>query len=72
MGFNKWKTFRQMVQALFEKGCCWYADSTRKIADIVKSIYLLPLYQKEVYTLLRETYLKTPDDYRDNNYTIQN
>ena len=33
---------------------------------------VLPPYQKDGYTLLRETYLKTPDDYRDSNYTIQN
>ena len=33
---------------------------------------LLPPYQKEGYTLLRKLYLKTPDDYRDSNCTIQN
>ena len=33
---------------------------------------VLPPYQKDGYTLLREMYLKTPDDYRDNNYIIQN
>ena len=33
---------------------------------------VLPLFQKEVYTLLQEMYLKTPGAYRDSNYTIQN
>ena len=40
--------------------------------DDVRALILLPLYQKDGYTLLRETYLKTPDDYRDSNYTIEN
>ena len=35
-------------------------------------VFVLPPFQKEVYTLLRETYLKTPDGYEDSNYIIEN
>ena len=31
-----------------------------------RSYLLLPLYHKKGYIALRETYLKTPDNYRDN------
>ena len=36
------------------------------------SCHVLPPFQKEGYTLLRKLYLKTPEDYRDSNCTIQN
>ena len=33
---------------------------------------ILPPFQKDGYTLLRETYLKTPGADRDSNHTIRN
>ena len=38
----------------------------------LKHSHLLPPYQKEGYTLLRETYLKTPGANRNSNYTNEN
>ena len=34
--------------------------------------HVLPPFQKDGYTLLRETYLKTPGADRDSNHTIRN
>ena len=44
--------------------------STSSESDISRAIELLPPFQKEVYTLLQKAYLKTPDGYNDNSYTI--
>ena len=48
------------------------AQMERQAVQLRTQNKILPLFQKEVYTLLRETYLKTPDDYGDSNCIIEN
>ena len=47
-------------------------NSDNAVHGIVGGCHLLPPFQKDGYTLLRETYLKTPGADRDSNHTIRN